>query len=61
MRYLERRKSGKIKFEEKVDCYCIIMPNPIIRSDISGGHLALFSKIQDYVEAVENLLMKGGN
>lgn len=33
-----------------------IMPNPIIRTDISGGHLALFSKIQHYVEAVENFI-----
>ncbi len=33
-----------------------IMPNPIVKTGISGGHLALFLKIEDYVKIVEDFV-----
>lgn len=33
-----------------------IMPDPTVHTDISGGHLALFLKIEDYVEIVEDFM-----
>lgn len=35
------------------------MPSPVVRTDISGGHLALLLKIDQYIEAVDTFIQAG--
>ena len=45
-----KRKSVTNKSEDD------IIPEPTVHTDISGGHLALFLKIEDYVEIVKDFM-----